>query len=216
MQATIQSEELKHQGRIAYRAGLVWGNNGNISARLDEDTFIISASGTHLEQLADDDIVICRVSEADYHQGSKRPSSETPLHRAVYRARPEAGGVIHCSPFYTTLVACTALPLRVDLIPEAMAFLGSIGRVPYNYPGQEELASNVGAAIAEHPAVLMENHGAITFGHTLEEAVVRAETLEVLCRLHVVAQAANLELLYLGQDVAQGLRDYLREKGFKA
>ncbi len=209
-------EELKHQGRIAHQAGLVWGNNGNISARLDEDTFIISATGTHLEQLEDDDIVICRVSDADYHEGSKRPSSETPLHRAVYRARPEAGGVIHFSPFYTTLAACTALPLRVDVIPEAMAFLGSIGRVPYNYPGQEELASNVEAAIVDHPVVLMDNHGAIAFGRTLEEAVVRAETLEVLCRLHVVAQAANLELLYLGQDVAQGLRDYLRDKGFKA
>ncbi len=212
----MQSEELKRQGRVVYRAGLVWGNSGNISARLDKDTFIISASGTHLEQLEDDDIVICRVSDEDYYEGSKRPSSETPLHRAIYRARPEAGCVIHVSPFYTTLVACTDLPLRVDIIPEAMAFLGSVGRVPYGYPGEDELASAIGTAIADHPALLMENHGAITFGRTLEEAVVRAETLEVLCRLHVVAYAANLELLYLGQDVAQGLLDYLKKKQLKA
>ena len=126
------------------------------------------------------------------------------MHRAVYQAQPEARAILHSSAFYTTLVACSDIELRVDLIPEAMAYLNNIGRVPYLHPGTAGLAQAAGEQ-ASHNVIILDNHGLLVWGKTLDETVLVSELMERLCQTLVVARlgAGAFNLRWLGHEVQQ-------------
>jgi L-fuculose-phosphate aldolase len=192
-------------GRSLHAAGLVWGRSGNISRRLGVNSFLITASGADLGALAMDDLARCSIT-AEAHDGPP-PSSETSLHRAIYQSRMDVQAIIHSSPFFTTLAACSKgpLPLRTDLFPEAMVYLGLIAWVPYHRPGSEALAGAVAAQAATSESLILANHGAVILGRNLDEALLRLEALEYLCRLEITARASGLALRYLGEKAAQDI-----------
>ena len=112
---------LQAAGRYMLANDLAWGNAGNISARLSPDRYLITASGTDLGELADNDFVEC--SFGDVVSEDRKPSKETPMHRAIYEQRPEIGAVLHASPFYSTLVSCADIEVPADLFIEDMYYL---------------------------------------------------------------------------------------------
>ena len=199
-QDTIR-QDIIASGRRLLARGLVWGCSGNISQRTGDDAFLVAASGTELGALRAGDLTTCRVSSAQ-HQGPT-PSRETGLHRAIYRSLPMVQAVVHTSPFYATLVACCHIPLRTDLFPEAMAYLGQVGWVAYHHPGSQTLAKAVAAQARESLSVMLENHGVVAVGQSLDEVVLRLETLEFLCRMEVAARGSGLALQYLGAEAAR-------------
>ena len=193
-------DELNDFGRVCVARGLVVGRAGNISVRLNDEQILISRRRSRLERLTPADLVRCSLDSGEY-QGDVCPSSETPFHRAVYQAQPAAQAILHSSAFYTTLVACSDVELRVDLFPESMAYLRSIGRVPYIHPGTQELAQAV-AEQATHRIIILGNHGLVVWGESAEETVQVSEMMERLCRMTVIAKlgAGALALQYLGSD----------------
>jgi ribulose-5-phosphate 4-epimerase/fuculose-1-phosphate aldolase len=203
--STAIHQEIIASGRQMWRRGLVWGCSGNISRRTGNDSFLISASGANLGALTADDLAECSVSTTA-HRGPS-PSRETPLHRAAYQLRSQVQAVVHSSPFYTTLVACGEIPLRTDLFPEAMAYLGHVAWVPYHHPGSQMLADAVAAQGTQSNVLILLNHGAVILGRNLEEALLRLETLEFLCRLETTARAGGIALRYLGKEATQAFRD---------
>ena len=124
------------------------------------------------------------------------------MHRAVYQAQPMAQAILHSSAFYTTLVACSDIELRLDIFPEAMAYSANIGRVPYLHPGTKELAEAAGEA-AEHNVIILANHGLLVWGKDVEEAVMLSEMMERLCQMMVFARLGEgaFRLQYLGPEV---------------
>lgn len=198
-------EELCEAGRLAGARGLLWGTGGNLSARLGDDDFLITGRGTTLDRLAPDDLVQCAV-DADREATSPAASSEVQLHRRVYQRRPDVRCVLHLSPPYATLAACTGLSLPHDLIPEAALYLGPIARIAYVLPGTDELGLAVSSALGHGAAVLMGNHGATTVGATIVEALRRMETLEFLARLVITARSAGLDLDTIGPEATTALR----------
>ena len=102
--------DLQAVGRQMVDLGLAWGNAGNISARTDADRFLITATGTRLGELADDDFAECSLQGVV--TGERKPSKEVPMHRAVYEVRPEINVILHASPFYSTLIACSQIEIR--------------------------------------------------------------------------------------------------------
>jgi L-fuculose-phosphate aldolase len=192
--------ELNDFGSVCVARGLVVGRAGNISVRLDDGQILISRRRSRLERLTTADLVCCSLESGAY-QGDVRPSSETPFHRAIYQAQPVAQAILHSSAFYTTLIACSDIELRVDLFPESMAYLRNIGRVPYLHPGTEELAQAV-AEQAEHRVIILGNHGLVVWGESVEETVQVSEMMERLCRMTVIAKlgAGVFALDYLGPD----------------
>lgn len=203
---THAQESLKKCGRFLIERGLVWGHSGNISIKIEPDAFLISAGGTDLGQLHDEDLILCQI-EKDSWQGVREPSMETGLHRGIYRACADATSVIHSQPFYSTLVTCSSIDIHTDCLPEAMAYLGEVARVPYHHAGSRELAKATSEMASSSRSLLLENHGVVCWGTSLDEAQLMTEALEFLCRLMVVSHTASIDLNYLGHNT---MRDFIQ------
>ena len=93
-QITELIRQLQSSGRAMLENELTLGNAGNLSARIDETNYLITASGTHLDELTADDFVICSIDSADVI-GKLKPSKETPMHAAIYKNRPGINAILH-------------------------------------------------------------------------------------------------------------------------
>lgn len=205
------ARELIRVGQLLFKRDLTWGTAGNLSARLDANHCLITGTGTVLEDLTDDDFARCEI-DGDGTEGPTRPSSELKVHQQVYLARPEAGAVLHASPFFTTLVASTGLALNTGLTPESMVYVGEVHWVPYLHAGTAELAVAVGQAAPGANAIIMGNHGMVAVGPTVARAFATLESLEVHCKYEIWSRAAGLPLNYLSPEQAA---EYVAQSAYK-
>ncbi|MFM9367129.1 class II aldolase/adducin family protein [Streptomyces sp. Da 82-17] len=165
--------------------GLVVGTSGNVSVRVGE-LILITPSGVPYDRLGADDTVAV---DLDGRQvaGTLRPTSELPLHLAVYRSTT-ARAVVH-----THALHATAVSTLVDELPPVhymTAELGGPVRVaPYALYGTEELAAHMLDALRDRTACLLRNHGAVTYGATLDQAYDRTAQLEWMSRLWLTARS---------------------------
>ncbi len=183
---------LKKHSKRAFTLGLVWGTSGNMSIRADAGSFFITATGKGLETISGKDLVFCRTGK---NSANKNASMEWRLHSEIYRNRKDAYAVFHSQPPFSTLIACAKdKKIRTALIPEAVAYLEGIKVVPYRHAGSIELAEKCGERARKADVLLLENHGVVAFGPSIEAAVNKTLTFEFLCRLIVLSKAANMEL----------------------
>jgi ribulose-5-phosphate 4-epimerase/fuculose-1-phosphate aldolase len=202
--------QLQAAGRSMLKNDLVWGNAGNISVRLGSDRYLITASGTRLGDLADEDFVECSLDGSI--SGNRKPSKETPMHRAIYEQRPEIGAVLHASPFYCTLVACTEIQVPADLFIEDMYYLERVEHVSYFHAGSRELGEAVRAQARQSNILFLDNHGVLVYDISVQEALMGLQTLEFVCRMVISAKSAGLELRSLPASVVS---DFLENAGYR-
>jgi|SRR5688572_9326741 len=202
---------LKSAGRYLLAKDLAWGNAGNLSVRLGPERYLITASRTRLGELDDNDFVECSFDGP--LPGSRKPSKETPMHRAIYEQRPEIGAVLHASPFYSTLVACTDMELAADWFVEDMYYLERVERVGYFHPGSAELGEAVGKRSRQSNILLLDNHGVLVYDTSIQEALMGLQTLEIVCRMGIIARSAGLELRSLP---ASTVADFLTNSGYRS
>ena len=205
-------DQLVEAGRYLFDHQLAWGNAGNLSARTSPNRYVITASGTHLGSLGTADFVECALDGSVADVSSGKPSKETPMHAAIYAARPEVGAVLHASPFYSTMIACSDLALPNDLFVEDMYYLERVARVRYEHPG----SAGLGAAVAEHAGganvLLLEHHGVLVSDVSVREALAGLHTLELVCRMVVEARQAGITLRSLP---AATVSDFLERSGYR-
>lgn len=182
-------------GRRLGARGLISAGEGNVSVRLGDRTILITPSGRRKDELLADDVLIVPIqaagvagSRADAVAGAgPRPSSDVAIHRAAYEARADVAAVVHAH-----LPAAMALTLAGEIpdpaaLPETALLLPRLPFIPFATPGSADLAAAVATALGMGPeplpgAVLLERHGAVAVGTTLDQAVDRLELVEVLCR----------------------------------
>lgn len=175
-------------GRRMVQQGLVQATAGNISI-LDPKTqqVWVSGSGYNLAELSGE--TVCRLSlngkRLDAEVG--RPSSEWPIHQAIYQQNLRVGAVIHSHPVYATACAIAHQPLDIPYVAEAMVLLGPVPVLPYCPPGSEELAQQIAQAMMQYRAVMLANHGVIVVGHDMRDAYYRLELLEATARMVMIA-----------------------------
>ena len=203
-------QQLKAVGRSMLANELAWGNAGNISARLSSERYLITASGTHLGELEDSDFAECTFDGP--LPGSRKPSKETPMHRAIYEQRPEIGAILHASPFHSTLIACADLPLPADWFVEDMYYLERVERVRYFHPGSAELGEVVRAKARQANILLLENHGVLVYDTSIQEALMGLQTLEMVCRMLITSRSAGLQLRSLPSPT---VKDFLENSGYR-
>ncbi|HHT84694.1 MAG: class II aldolase/adducin family protein [Firmicutes bacterium] len=173
------------------RSQMARGTSGNASARDPESGMIaITPSAIPYEELQVEDIVV--ISPAgEVICGHLQPSSETPMHISVYRKRPDVRGIVHTHSLYATVFSVLNKELPVITVP--MAAFGPVRVVPFRLPGSQELADEVVRVLGTtERAVLLQNHGVLCAGNTVEEA------LECAVYTEEGAQVGYLALLAQG------------------
>lgn len=186
-QSTEQVEALRRElceyGRRAAALGLVIGTSGNLSAR-EGDLVVVTPSGVALDRLSPEDCPVIDL-RGRVVAGTRKPSSETPMHLALYEATG-ARAVVHTHSVFATVVATTMTELP-PIHYNSLLLGGAVRVAPYATYGTPELARNVIAAIEGRQAALMANHGAVTIGGGLEQAFEATRLLEWLCEVYVRA-----------------------------
>ncbi|MBV9794626.1 MAG: class II aldolase/adducin family protein [Actinobacteria bacterium] len=189
--------EVAAVGRRLAATGLVVGTAGNVSARAG-DLIAVTPSGLDYADLSAE-LVGVHGLDGTEAEAPLRPSSELPLHLAVYAAT-DAAAIVH-----THSPAATATSALVDEVPaihyQVAAFGGPVAVAPYATYGTDELAASVVAALAGRSACLLANHGAVTTGPDLQTALTRARALEWVCDVWLRAAAAGRPRLLAAEEI---------------
>ncbi|MDX2920464.1 MULTISPECIES: class II aldolase/adducin family protein [Streptomyces] len=165
--------------------GLVVGTSGNVSARVG-DLVLVTPSGVPYDRLGPGDAVGVDL-EGRQVLGDLGPTSELPLHLAVYRST-DAAAVVHTHAVHATAVS--TLVAEVPLVHYAAAILGGpVRTAAYARYGTPELADAMLEALRDRTGCLLANHGTVTYGGTLDQAYDRTAQLEWLCRLWLTASS---------------------------
>ncbi|MFC9914228.1 class II aldolase/adducin family protein [Streptomyces sp. NPDC059862] len=190
--------------------GLVVGTSGNVSVRV-RDTVLVTPSGVPYDRLTPDDLTAVDLDGRQV-RGTLVPTSELPMHLAVYRTT-DARAVVH-----THAVHATAVSTLVRELPAIHYMAGALGgpvRVaPYATYGTEELAENMLHALADRSGCLLQNHGTLTYGATLDQAYDRTAQLEWMCHLWLTASSIpGLTPTLLSDDQLRAAGERLRGYG---
>jgi L-fuculose-phosphate aldolase len=161
--------------------GLVVGTAGNLSVRAG-DLVVATCTGCVFGEVSPDDMTVVDL-DGEVQDGGPSPTSELGLHLGVYRGYDWAGAVVHTHAPMATAMSCV-----LDELPpihyQMLSLGGSVRVAPYATFGTDELHENVLAALEGHTAALMQNHGALTCGHTLDAALEATFLLEWACSLY--------------------------------
>jgi len=185
-------------GRRMTADGLVLGTAGNVSVRVGE-LVAVSPSGMAYDRIGPGDVPVVDLAGKRV-DGPHPPSSETPMHLAVYESTG-AAAVVHHHGLQSAAVS-TVLDELPALHYYVLQLGGPIRVAPYATYGTPELARSVRAALDGRTAALMQNHGAVAHGATLEEAYGRARLVEWLCALHVTANGIGTPRVLTSDELA--------------
>ena len=164
-------------------------NDGNLSVRLDDERILITPSGISKGRMeADDLLVLDLAGRVIIARSEGRPSSETPMHLEVYRQRPDARAAIHAHPIFATTLTVAGLDFPADVLPEVLLALGEVPITAYSTPSSQEDADAIRPFIQSHNAILLRQHGSLTLGRDLEEALLHLERVEHVAEVFWRAQ----------------------------
>lgn len=188
MQEAEARDALTATCRMLYDRRLTVSAGGNMSVRLDDGSVLITPSGRNKGLVEPEELV--KVDMDGNVISGPKPSIETRFHLALYRLNPKTMAVVHCHPLNCIALTIRGLPLRCNLTPEGVLLLGKVPTIGYYTPGTKGLVDAV-AAHYDSPVMLMERHGAIAQGRSLEEAYDRMEELEFQAELSLMCEGAQ-------------------------
>lgn len=164
-------------GRKIYQRGLVAANDGNLSVRVGENALWVTPTGVCKGDMTEDMLVKITLDGA-LLEGTRKPSSETKMHLRIYRENPDVRAVVHAHPPVATTFAAAGIPLDKPVLQEAVVQLGTVPVAPFALPGSQGVADSVAPFCRDYRALLLEYHGAVTWGTSMEQAHYRLECLE--------------------------------------
>ncbi|MBQ8012183.1 MAG: class II aldolase/adducin family protein [Oscillospiraceae bacterium] len=171
-----------------WQLGWVAANDGNVSVRLEDETFLATPTGISKSFITPEKLV--RIdAEGNVLEGlaGARPSSEIKMHLCCYRERPDVGAVLHAHPATATGYAVANKALDEYSMIESVIAIGSIPVTPYGTPSTDEVPEAIKPYLQEHDVMLLQNHGALTVGADLITAYYRMETLELFAKISLTA-----------------------------
>lgn len=171
-----------------WQLGWVASNDGNVSVKLLDGTFLATPTGLSKSLVTPEKIVrIDRDGNILEAENGYRPSSEMKMHFRCYTTREDVGAVLHAHPPVATGFAVAGKPLDEYSMIETVLALGSVPIAPYGTPSTEEIPDAIAPYLPEHDAILLKNHGAVAVGVDLYTAYYRMETLEQFAKITLTA-----------------------------
>ena len=199
-------------GRALHERGHVAAMDGNLSVRLDEQRILATPTSMCKGMMQPSDLVIVDI-EGRRLAGRRDVSSEIAMHLLIYKRRPDVRGIVHAHPPTATGFAAAGMALNQPLVCEVVIGLGSIPLAKYGTPGTPELTDALEPLIPQYDAILMSNHGVVTYGADLHHAYMKMETVEHFAQIALVTHllgrqqplgSQDLEKLMLARSKYQG------------
>ena len=187
-------------GRWIHERGYVASTDGNISVRLGPDRILLTPTSMSKAMMNPEDLVIIDF-DGKRVSGLRKPSTELGMHILIYRLRPDINAVCHAHPPTATGYAAAGIPLDKPILCELVIGLGSIPVARYGTPGTSELGASIEPYVQDHDAILMANHGVVTYGPDLLTAFLRMETTEHFAQVSLVTERLGKKVLLSGADV---------------
>ena len=188
--------ELKEQicevGRRLWQRAYVDGNGGNLSIRLTEDVVLCTPTLVSKGFMKPEDLCLVDL-DGNQLAGVKKRTSEILMHLSIMKAQPKARAVSHAHPPHATGFAVAGVTPPTCMIPEIEVFIGRVPIAPYETPGTPEMGRKVAELVGEHNTVLMENHGVVSWSHTIEDAYFKMEIVEAYCRTVLVTTQLGVQ-----------------------
>ena len=165
-------------GKRMYDHGYVVTNDGNISVRISSTEIIVTPTGVSKGFMTPEMMVKMNLDGDVLEAEGTKPSSEVKMHLRVYAEDDSVMAVVHAHPIYATSYAIAGIPLDEPILSEAMLQIGAVPIAKYAKPGTYDVPDGIAPFVKGYGAVLLSNHGALTWGTTLGEAFSRMEVLE--------------------------------------
>jgi L-fuculose-phosphate aldolase len=193
-------EEIVRYGRMIHERGYVAATDGNLSVRLDEKRVLMTPTSMCKGMMTPSDLVIVDKTGKKL-AGRRDVSSEMAMHLLIYRMRPDIKAIVHAHPPTATGYAAAGMPLNEALISEVVICLGAIPLAKYGTPGTPELTDALEPLIPEYDAILMSNHGVVSYGEDLQKAYMKMETVEHFAKVALVAHQLGRQQVLSKEDV---------------
>ena len=174
-------------GRLVFEKGWVAANDGNITIRLDDERILATPTGVSKGMMRPDDLIVLDY-DGQKISGRLEGTSEIAMHLTVYKLRPDVLSVVHAHPPVATGFAAAGLSLNKALLPEVVIGLGCVPLADYGLPGTPALTEPMLPLIPRYDAILLANHGAVSYGKDVHQAYFRMETVEHFARINFVAE----------------------------
>ncbi|MFA6132957.1 MAG: class II aldolase/adducin family protein [Phycisphaerae bacterium] len=186
-----REQHLKKQicevGRRMFASGFVAANDGNITCRLGKDRFLCTPTLVSKGYMKPADIAVVD-GEGRQIRGARQRTSEIMLHLEIYHERPEVNAVCHAHPPHATAFAAAGVTPPSNILTEVEMSLGAVPLARYETPGTREFARSVVPHLRNKAnTILLANHGAVSFAKSLEQAYFHLETLDMYCRIVLLA-----------------------------
>jgi L-fuculose-phosphate aldolase len=178
-------EEIVRYGRMLHERGFVAAMDGNLSVRLADDRILVTPTCVSKGGMEPADMVIVD-PEGRRVSGRRNVTSEIGMHLLIYRLRPDIDAIVHAHPPTATGFAAAGIALTEPLVCEVVMGLGCIPLARYGTPGTSELAQTLEPYVPNYDAILMSNHGVVTYGDTIEHAYMKMETVEHFAQISLV------------------------------
>ena len=180
-------DEIVHVCQLIYQKGWVAANDGNVSVRVDENRIICTPTATSKGLITADALIVCDM-QGNKLEGRKERTSELAMHTTIMSMRPDVKSVVHAHPPTATGFATAGRPLNLALLPEVVIGLGCVPLASYGLPGTSALTDGMLPYIPKYDALLMANHGVVSYGTDVFNAFFRMETVEHYARIYLVAE----------------------------
>jgi L-fuculose-phosphate aldolase len=193
-------QEIVRIGRMIHDRGYVAATDGNLSVRLSDRRLLVTPTCMSKGLMKPADLIIVD-SEGKKLAGKRDVSSEIAMHLLIYRLRPDVNAVVHAHPPTATGYAAAGQPLNPALLSEVVIALEDIPLAEYGTPGTSELCDTLAPLVPRYQAILMSNHGVVTYGADLLTAYMHMETVEHFAKVALVAHILGSQHLLSEEDM---------------
>ena len=197
--------------RNLYAHGFVTASDGNVSSRLPNGNILATPTSLNKGRVVESDLVEVTLDGAIVHPG-RAPSTELGMHLYIYRQRPDIQAVVHAHPTYATGFAAANIPLDQPLLPEVIIGLGPIPLANIALPSTQEMADSIAPYVQSASAILLANHGVVTFGKDLDDAYFKMEKVEHAAHITFVARMLGGEKVLAGEQVKRLKETFSKKK----
>jgi L-fuculose-phosphate aldolase len=192
--------EIVKIGQALHQRGFIAACDGNLSVRLNKNRVLVTPSGMSKGAMRASDLVIVDMDGRKL-RGRREVTSEIGMHLLIYHMRPDVRAIVHAHPRTATGFAAAGLALNQPLVCEVVIGLGQIPLAPYGTPGTPELAKTLEPLVPQFDAILMANHGVVTYGSDLQSAYMKMETVEHFAQIALVTHVLGQQQLIDSADL---------------